>query len=364
MKRVGFVINSRVPRWSALAHGMPPQAMLTGWDDAGSPMSFMRFRWVAREVNRGGTLRYELFKPWRRYDVVVFLKSMGGASERLMQNLRAQGTRIVFEANVDYYTPAAHGNLPGELAPRSAQRDEAVAMTRGADAVIASSSHLAGVCREFAADVSAVPDNIAPEIVPEGPCGPGFTDGKLNVWWSGMAPKAYDLLLVKDVLGGLPVHLHLVTGDLCAAVDGWPAERAREFRAMLDRVAHTVHRYCGVRELLHLYHAGGGVIVSPRYLDSPYNRSHTEWKVTLGLVCGLSGLASPQPSYIEAAEESGGQLRIGADEATWQAVFSEILSRPDEARQQARAGAARILARYGSPRVAAEHSVVVGRLAG
>ncbi len=358
MKRVGFIINSRVPQPAALIRGMPPHALLTGWDDSGSPMSFMRFRWIAAEVNRGKTLRYELYKPWRRYDAVVFLKSMGAASAGLMMRLRRLGTRVVFEANVDYYTIDGHSNLPGDLAPHAAQREQALCMTRGADAVIASSTHLAGVCRTFAEDVTAVPDNIAPSLVPQGPCGDGRTDGRLNVWWSGMAPKAYDLLLIKDVLAGVPVHLHLVTGDLESSLQRWPEDRSREFREMLSRVAHTVHRYRDVADLMRLYHSAGGVIVSPRYLDSPYNLSHTEWKVTLGLACGLAGLASPQPSYLEAADVSGGQLQICRDAEEWRMQLNSLL----QISGGSCSGAEKILRRYGSPSVAGEHSATLERL--
>ena len=73
MKRVGFVINSRFPEAASFGRGMRPHHLLIGWDDSGSPMSFMRFHWIAQEVNKSGAVRYELFKPWRRYDAVVFL---------------------------------------------------------------------------------------------------------------------------------------------------------------------------------------------------------------------------------------------------------------------------------------------------
>lgn len=362
MKRVGFVINSRLPRLAAMRGGMLPHHLLTGWDDAGSPMSFMRFRWVAEEVNRTGRLRYELYKPWRRYDAVVFLKSMGAACEAKMRGLQADGVRVVFEANVDYYTRAPVSNLPGDLAPTEKQRETALAMTSGADGVIASSRRLGEICKDFQERVKAVPDNIPPRLVPGG--NPRSVTAPLNLWWSGMAAKMYDFLLIERVLLARSKHLHLnfVTGDIQAALERWSPPEAARLRSLLEKVPHTIHRYSGIPELLRLYHSAGGVIVSPRFLDSPYNHSHTEWKLTLGLACGLSGLGSPLPSYIDAAAVGGGSLRICESEEDWATALDEILAAPGGAAERGALGRRAILDTYGTPRVASEHADFVAGL--
>lgn len=362
MKRVGFVINSRVPDWDAWQRGMWPHRWLTGWGDEGSPMHFMRFAWVAEEVNRNGRLRYELYRPWRRYDAVVFLKSMGTVCERLMERLRREGTRILFEANVDYYTEAPAANLPEELAPTSEQKRAAVAMTAGADGVLASSRRLAEICSGWTRDGRAavpVPDNIRPGLVPGVELGSGREDGRLRLWWSGMPAKLYDFLLIREVLEKLPVHVHWVTGDWKGAMAAWPEQRRVEFEKFLGRMPHTFHSFTGIPDLLRLYRQGGGAIVSPRYLDSPYNHSHTEWKLTLGLACGLSGLGSPLPSYVDAAEVSSGQLQICESPEDWKVGLAGLIENAAQARGLAVEGARKILHRYGTPQIAGEHRQAV-----
>lgn len=147
MKRVGFIINSRVPAPASLRKGMPPHALATGWDDAGSPMSFMRFRWIADALrSSNSTWRYELYRPWRSYEAVVFLKSMGERCHALAARLRDEGTCVIFEANVDYYTRFEGALRMDAMAPSAAQRADAIAMTQSANAVVASSWHLADVC--------------------------------------------------------------------------------------------------------------------------------------------------------------------------------------------------------------------------
>jgi len=360
VKKIGFIINSRIPEAASLRTGMRPHHLLTGWDDAGSPMSFMRFRWVAEEINRSGNFRYELYRPWRKYDAVVFLKSMGQRCEAKLARLKDEGTKTVFEANVDYYTASPPQNLPGELAPTTEQRRTAIAMTCGADAILASSSELARVCMSYAREVTPVPDNILPSIVPS--CDPpSCVQGKvLHLWWSGMAAKLYDFLSISGALTAHAnrLHLHLVTGEFAEAKQKWPIEITQKINEMLSGLLHTFHRFRDIPGLLKLYSTHGGVIVSPRYLDSPYNRSHTEWKVTLGLACGLPGLASPQPSYVEAAAASQGALNICTTESEWSAAIENTLRRPQDARARGIAGRNAIMKVYGTPRVAARHAAV------
>jgi len=327
MKRVGFIINSRRPQWAALSRGLRPWHMATGWPDRGSPMHFMRFGWVAEEVNRRAEygLGYELFKPWRDYDAVVFLKSMEHGCADLAGELRSRGKRVVFEANVDYYSEVAPGTLPAELVPDAAQRDKAIRMTGAADAVIASSRRLAEVCGAWNTRVSWVPDNIPSRLVPPPARNSGSHGERLEIWWSGMPSKTVDLLLIAGVLRRLGdrVRLNLVTGDLDAVLQRLPDETSSRLRVLLAAVPHRLHRFRSIPDLLALYAAAPGVIVSPRFLDNPYNAAHSEWKITLGMACGLPAAASPQPSYLDVAGrcEHPQALTVCRKDEEWEAAI-------------------------------------------
>lgn len=331
MKTVGFIINSRRPQWTALPRGLRPWHMATGWPDRGSPMHFMRFGWVADEVNLRPEhgLRYELFKPWRDYDAVVFLKSMEHGCANLAGALQAGGRRVVFEANVDYYSEVAPGTLPPELVPDSSQRDKAVRMTGTADAVIASSRRLAEVCRPWNTRVAWVPDNIPTRLVPPPARSPSSPAERLEIWWSGMPAKTADLLLIAGVLArlGNRVRLNLVTADLAPALARLPGETAMRLRELLSGVPHRLHRFRSIPDLLALYGTGPGVIISPRFLDNPYNAAHSEWKITLGMACGLTAVASPQPSYLDVADrcEHPQALTVCRTDEEWEAALVRAL---------------------------------------
>lgn len=324
--RVGFIINSRLP--SLKTRGIPPRALLFGWDDAASPMSFMRFRWIRCFQPRGIT--YELYRPWRSYAAVVFLKSMGPACMEAVHRLQNAGTAVVFEANVDYYSlPANEPPRMEDMVPSLCQRADAEQIAREANGVIASSSRLAQVCSHLNVLSHWVPDNILPELcrLPRGWA--AKLDGKLQIWWSGMASKLFELLAAEESLLRFKnrIHLRMVTDDVPRGMAKWRPELRGRFESFLKEVAHTFYRFKSVSHLLKLY-STGGIIISPRFLESPYNLAHSEWKITLGMACGLPALGSPVPSYEDvAARAEGDAIRICREEG-WDEALEWAISRP------------------------------------
>lgn len=352
--KVGFVINGRIPSISALRHGMNPLCLFKGWDDAPSPMSEMRFRWIARHVTRSAD--YRLYRKGEKYQAVVFVKSMTDESRELAARLRERGTKVIFDANVDYYTVAETGNMPRDLIPTESQRAQAVSMTESADMVIASSRHLAGICGSINPSSRWIPDNIEPTIIPEPPSIRSQT-GILELWWSGMPQKSIDLLALEAVLPGFGsrIRLNLVTGDLPAAMDRMDPAVAGRLRSLFSRVRHEIHRYHSVSSLLQLYASRQGVIISPRFLDNPYNLSHSEWKITLGMACGLPAITSPQPSYLDVRERCGhpSAITICSTAEEWIGAFHNAMKAPhDEIAEAAREV---VRKHYFTPVVAASH---------
>lgn len=306
--------------------------MAGGWPDAGSPMHFMRFGWIAEAVNSSPEqgLHYELYRPRRKYDAVVFLKSMEHGCVELAGQLRGDGRCAIFEANVDYYAESASSGLPAELAPEAGQREKAIRMTSGATAVLASSRRLAEVCRPWNADVTWIPDNVPLHLIPKsGDVASRRTD-VLELWWSGMAAKVFDLLLIGNLLArwGKRIRLNIVTGDLGSALQRAPAAKAEQMRRFLGAVPHRLHRFRSIGDLLDLYSRGPGAIISPRYLDNAYNASHSEWKITLGMACGLAAIASPQPSYLDVAARCTNPTAatICESEQNWEAALENALA--------------------------------------
>jgi hypothetical protein len=354
--RVGFVIDGQLPRWPRVwqwLRGCPSD----------SAVGQMRFGWIARALHAepAQRVRYSLYRPWKSYDAVVFLKSMSVESQCLAESLRARGTRILFDVNVDYFTPASGTFYYDGMAPTAVQTANARRMAELSDALIADSSHLAQVCAQHHPNVRWISDNVDLRLAPH--YRSWRPAAKLDLLWSGEAVKLFELLRIEDVLRAFAsrIHLVLVTNDL-AALDRWREPFKSRFHGLLAAIEHTIVPFESVGSLLKIY-GYGGVFISPRFLDNTYNWGHTEWKITLPMACGRIVLGSPLPSYLDvAARSANAGLRICDDDAQWTAALDEILSgRLDFAAEEA---AAREVVKtyYSTPVVAAAHHEYVAQV--
>jgi glycosyltransferase involved in cell wall biosynthesis len=347
--QVGFVIDGQLPRWPRVwqwVRGCPSD----------SAVGQMRFGWIARALHAEPSrrVRYSLFRPWQRYDAVIFLKSMSAASQQLAASLRARGTRVLFDVNVDYFTPAEGTFYYRGMAPTPAQTADARRMAELSDALIADSSHLGKVCALHHRNVRWISDNVDLRFAPQyRPWKPG---AKLDLLWSGESVKLFELLRIEEVLRKFAsrIRLVLVTNDL-AALDRWFDPWKTRFESLLAAIEHDIIPFRSVGELKKIY-GSGGVFISPRFLDNTYNWGHTEWKIALPMACGRVALGSPLPSYREVAARSGGAgLRLCEDDASWSAALDEMLAGRFDFAAEEDAAREVVKKHYSTPVVAAAH---------
>ena len=314
----------------------------------------VRYRWVADEVNRRPELglRYFLYRPWRGHDALLFLKSMGPRSLALLQRAQRRGRLTVFDANVNYYERSGTEHYAGML-PSRQQTEDAVAMTRAADAVIADSPFLEQAAARHARRVAWIPDSVRMDLVPPQRSW-RLKDGALRLLWCGESLKLFELLAIADVLRRHAgrIELVLVTNDL-VALERWAPGHRAGFEALLRDVPHRIVPYRSVEHLFEVY-SHGGVVISPRHLDNSYNLGHTEWKITLGMACGRMILCSPVPSYVKVAERSGGRgIRVCEDAEQWDRALGSLLSAQTDLAGEERA-AREVVERFYATSVVAE----------
>lgn len=300
-------------------------------------------RWIERIAP---DVRSELYRPGARYDVVVFNKVMDSASQEEVASLRARGTRIVFDANVNYYEEWGDYFVSGTR-PTEQQRADAIRMTQLADWVVADSTYLRDVVARFSERVSWIPDAVDLER---------YRGGKIHrprdpvvLIWAGVAKKAEHLRAFMEVWPRVrSVELVLA------------AEREPAILAELNGVVrcHFV-RYREYRypELL----LEADIIISPKRLVNAYEMAHTEYKLALGMAQGLPAVGSPQRSYCDAIERWGGG-RIAHDEDEWARSLAELVA--DHALRQEVGNEARrvVIEHYSAPVIAAQYLAVIEKL--
>jgi glycosyltransferase involved in cell wall biosynthesis len=310
------------------------------------PPVSMRIANTARWISANHPdVRNEMYRRGRDYDVVVFFKTMDGEAQAEARAVQAGGGRVVFDANVNYYEVWGEYDIPATRPTEEQQRD-AAAMTALADHVVADSTYLLGVVRQYNDSATAIPDNVDLRRFR------GTRDhaGRaLRLVWSGVAKKASPLSMLAEPLAGLDeVELVLVS-------DEEPAVLA-ELRQVLPVrfVRFSERRYA--RTLLEC-----DVIVSPKRLTNAYELGHTEYKITLGMAVGLPAVATPQQSYVEAIEHAGGGV-LADDAAAWRDAFVRLRDPAVRADLGARAQAT-VRERYATPVVAQAYADLLRSLA-
>ena len=304
----------------------------------------MRAANIGRWINwhkRG--FRSELYRPSRRYDVVVFVKTMDTATQEEAARIQARGGRVVFDANVNYYEIWGNYELPNTR-PTEEQHRDALAMTQLADWVVADSSYLLQVVRRRTDRATWIPDNVDTRLFRPRRQRAGDA---LRVVWSGVAAKARPLLDIREALEATRAELIVVSNEE-------PEELAQlRCTVPVQFVSFSLRRYAEVLQ-------EANVIVSPKRLVNGYELGHTEWKITLGMAAGLAAVASPQQSYVEAiAHRGGGIIAAGAGE--WWVALDRLRDLKFRAELGRRARET-VVERYSTPVVARQYADLLASL--
>ncbi len=291
---------------------------------SGGGVGLARYLWMKNfvESRKEMGVQYSVYRPWKNYDAVIFLKSMGEQSYALLQKLERHGVPCIFDVNVNYFEPGGR-EYYSSMIPTERQKHEVVGMVQSASAVIADSEFIAERSRAYNSETTWISDSVPMDQLPPYQCTrPGK---RLRLLWSGESVKLFELLAAEKVLLAFKdkVELVLVTNDMEALSRLKPDVREK-LESLLSRLNVQVIRFQSIQHLFDVY-AEGGIVISPRFLDSPYNMGHTEWKITLAMACGRASLCSPVPSYVKVAERAEGGIRILESSEDWQAMLEQVL---------------------------------------
>lgn len=217
----------------------------------------------------------ECFNPHRSYDVVIFQKYFDDTALALAKRLKEQGTVVVLDINVNYYTSASEHI---EEVPR----EQVYRFTDLADCVIAVSPALKNIIEsKFPRKKVFLIEEAVPEkffqrkVVPHNP--------PKTFLWIGYGWKVTELELIKDLLSRLAgeygVNLLTIGGN------------------SVDLGEMKVKKFAYREWSVHKKMRAGDVFISPRDLSDPYNLTHAFTKIGIPMAMGIPVVASPIPSY-------------------------------------------------------------------
>ncbi len=246
----------------------------------------------------------ELYKPWQKYDIVIFQKKFDEKAFHLAQKLKQQGTKIVLDINVNYYDKTILGVLNKD---ESANHPKILRFTEIADGVITSTEYIKDYVQRFFPEkkVICIPENITNNF---------FSVRKqtqqkapLQLLYVGYAVKAPEILDIKSILQKLREKYIFQLLLICE----------KDPHLSLPGLDIFFQPYS--QKTIHQDMLSGDIFIAPRDLSQSYNLGHSFTKIGYPMAVGIPIVASEVPSY------AGSPAILCKNEADWYNNLASLL---------------------------------------
>ena len=237
-----------------------------------------------------------LYRSFKKYDLVIFQKDFSDDAIKLANKLKSQGTKVIFDINVNYLEKKGEANSY----IKQQQTDNILRMIDLSDALIVSSNKLKEIFSKHHSEVVVIEENISDSFFR---VAKNHKDiGTIYLTYCGYSIKAKELLQISGVLKELHKKYPIKLLFIC------------EKDPQLNIMPYEYLRYN--QKILPYQLVKGDIKVAPRDLSNSYNWGHSFTKVGYPMSVGLPAVASPIPSYM------GRNVVICYDDEAW---YTELI---------------------------------------
>lgn len=249
----------------------------------------------------------ELYKPFKKYDVVIFTKTCTDRSVAVARKMKEKGTAVYFESYCEYLDDDTKDNQ---------EKRNILATMALADIVGVSSDVQQETFAKFHDRVIMIPESVHDNF---------FRQEKKHeqkekpvLVYCGYSHKAKDTLCILDVLKRLQQEKNCEILYLC--------EKDPELQGLFYRYL----KYDQKR--IHEQFMEGDIMIAPRPMSESGMNAHSFTKAAYPLAVGLPTVASPMPSYMNSPV-----ILCDTDEE-WYQILSELLQDVDKRRKLGKEG--------------------------
>lgn len=233
----------------------------------------------------------ELYKPWKKYDAVIFQKAFRNEHFLLAKALKKKGVKIVLDLNTTVFN--SNKNVQTFI--------------RLTDWLLVSSPYLLNSAKKTFPQqrVSLIEEHI-PDIV--------FSVQKninplpKTLVYAGYAQKASEIFNIENILKSFRKQHFFSILFLCE----------KDPRISIDGIECTFVKYH--QHIVHKQLLDGDIFIAPRDLTDPTNYGHSFSKIGLPMAIGLPVIASPIPAY------EGSPALLCATDKEWQDNLSLLFT--------------------------------------
>ncbi len=234
---------------------------------------------IINSFKNHNNFKLELFKEKQKYSIVIFQKTFNEKAYILAKKLKAHGTQIILDINVNYYD-----NKSSAISEK--QYQNIIKFTKICDAVITPSYHIKNYIENLKLNspVHLIEESINDKyfLIQK----TVFSKTKTLIW-SGFSYKAKEILLINSALEKLKIKYDF---KLIIIAEKNPYLKINNLQ--IDFVKYKEQKI--VQQLL-----TGDIFIAPRNLNEEYNLGHSFTKIGVAMALGIPVVASPVPSYLK-----------------------------------------------------------------
>ena len=247
--------------------------------------------------------KVELYKPWKKYKVVVFNKTRKDSSVMLAKRLHKKGIPVITEAFCEYLTDP--------LKKEDWERNNILSIMSCAQEVITYSSSQLQQFSQYHKNTHMIEESVHPKYFQVHK----LHEPKSNVTlvYCGYSNNAKDTLIIKDVICQLQKEYACDILFLC------------EKDPLIEAFPYRYEKYD--QRNIHHQLLQGDIMIAPRPMDGIEKLAHTLSKVAHPMAVGLPAVANPVPSYLNTP------VVLCDTNEQWYASLKELIRNP-QLRQQ------------------------------